>query len=42
MTMPGGFRPPLPASEPQRTYAPGSPERASLQARVEAMAGESG
>ena len=31
---------PPPRNEPVRTYAPGSPERASLQARVEAMRGE--
>jgi 1-pyrroline-5-carboxylate dehydrogenase len=34
MSMSGGFRPPLPANEPQRSYGPGSPERASLQARL--------
>jgi 1-pyrroline-5-carboxylate dehydrogenase len=37
---PGAFRPPLPANEPQRTYAPGSPERASLQARLAELAAE--
>ena len=31
---------PPPRNEPVRGYAPGSPERASLQARVEAMKGE--
>jgi 1-pyrroline-5-carboxylate dehydrogenase len=31
---------PPPRNEPVRSYAPGSPERASLQARVEAMTGE--
>ena len=32
--------PPPPANEPLRTYAPGSPERASLEARVKELAGE--
>ena len=31
---------PEPRNEPVRSYAPGSPERASLQARLIAMAGE--
>jgi 1-pyrroline-5-carboxylate dehydrogenase len=31
---------PPPRNEPVRTYAPGSPERATLQARVDAMKGE--
>jgi 1-pyrroline-5-carboxylate dehydrogenase len=36
----GVFRPPDPVNEPVRTYAPGSPERAELQVRLNAMAGE--
>jgi 1-pyrroline-5-carboxylate dehydrogenase len=31
---------PVPRNEPVRGYAPGSPERASLQARIEAMQGD--
>jgi 1-pyrroline-5-carboxylate dehydrogenase len=34
------FRPPAPTNEPIRDYAPGSPERASLQARLEQMRSE--
>jgi 1-pyrroline-5-carboxylate dehydrogenase len=33
-------RVPPPANEPVRSYAPGSPEKASLKARLRAMAGE--
>ncbi|MFN8156100.1 MAG: L-glutamate gamma-semialdehyde dehydrogenase [Candidatus Nanopelagicales bacterium] len=33
-------RPPAPTNEPVRMYAPGSPERASLEKRLVAMAGE--
>jgi 1-pyrroline-5-carboxylate dehydrogenase len=40
MTAPGSFRPPTPFNEPIRAYGPGSPERASLQARLAGMAGE--
>jgi 1-pyrroline-5-carboxylate dehydrogenase len=40
MSMPGAVRPPLPANEPIRSYAPGSPERASLQARLAELAGQ--
>jgi 1-pyrroline-5-carboxylate dehydrogenase len=36
----GVFRPPDPVNEPVLTFAPGSPERAALQARLNAMAGE--
>jgi 1-pyrroline-5-carboxylate dehydrogenase len=36
----GVFRPPAPVNEPIRSYAPGSPERAELQARLTAMASE--
>jgi 1-pyrroline-5-carboxylate dehydrogenase len=36
----GTFRLPTPTNEPVRGYAPGSAERASLEARVRAMAGE--
>jgi 1-pyrroline-5-carboxylate dehydrogenase len=32
--------PPAPANEPTRSYAPGSPERAALEARVKELAGE--
>jgi 1-pyrroline-5-carboxylate dehydrogenase len=34
------FRPPTPSNEPIRDYTPGSPERASLQVRLEQMRGE--
>ena len=37
MSAPGIFRPPPPRNEPIRDYAPGSPERASLQVRLEQM-----
>jgi 1-pyrroline-5-carboxylate dehydrogenase len=37
MSAPGIFRPPPPRNEPVRDYAPGSPERASLQLRLEQM-----
>jgi 1-pyrroline-5-carboxylate dehydrogenase len=37
MSAPGVFRPPPPRNEPVRDYAPGSPERASLQVRLEQM-----
>jgi 1-pyrroline-5-carboxylate dehydrogenase len=37
MSAPGIFRPPPPRNEPVRDYAPGSPERASLQVRLEQM-----
>ena len=36
----GVFQTPLPKNEPVRDYAPGSPERASLEARLDAMARE--
>jgi 1-pyrroline-5-carboxylate dehydrogenase len=36
----GHRRVPSPVNEPVRSYAPGSPERASLKARLSAMAGE--
>jgi 1-pyrroline-5-carboxylate dehydrogenase len=36
----GTFRVPEPANEPVRGYAPGSPERASLEARIAAMSKE--
>jgi 1-pyrroline-5-carboxylate dehydrogenase len=36
----GIFRVPTPVNEPVKGYAPGSPERASLQAKLKAMAGE--
>ncbi|HLM37522.1 MAG TPA: L-glutamate gamma-semialdehyde dehydrogenase [Gaiellaceae bacterium] len=37
MSGPGIFRPPPPRNEPVREYAPGSPERAELQIRLERM-----
>jgi 1-pyrroline-5-carboxylate dehydrogenase len=40
MSPPGIFRPPPPRNEPVRDYAPGSPERASLQVRLERMKNE--
>src|SRR5688572_13058798 len=40
MSAPGIFRIPAPVNEPVRDYAPGSPERASLQLRLEQMKGE--
>ena len=40
MTAPGIFRPPTPVNEAIRSYAPGSTERESLQARLESMQGE--
>ena len=36
----GHRRVPQPVNEPVRSYAPGSPERASLKARLAAMAAE--
>ena len=40
MSAPGIFRPPPPANEPVRGYAPGSPERAELQERLRTMSNE--
>ena len=40
MSAPGIFRPPPVENEPVRGYAPGSPERAALQLRLEQMRGE--
>jgi 1-pyrroline-5-carboxylate dehydrogenase len=40
VSAPGIFRPPPPVNEPVRSYAPGTPERASLQARLEVMKSE--
>ncbi|HKG26309.1 MAG TPA: L-glutamate gamma-semialdehyde dehydrogenase [Thermomicrobiales bacterium] len=37
VSAPGIFKPVPPVNEPIRTYAPGSPERASLQLRLEQM-----
>src|SRR5438093_10950729 len=37
MTAQGTFKPPAPYNEPVRSYAPGTPERASLKARIEQM-----
>ena len=36
----GTRRVPTPVNEPVRSYAPGSPERAALKARLKTMAGE--
>jgi 1-pyrroline-5-carboxylate dehydrogenase len=36
----GAFRTPDPTNEPVRSYAPGSPERASIEARLNSMASE--
>jgi 1-pyrroline-5-carboxylate dehydrogenase len=40
MSSPGSFRPPRPYNEPIRSYAPGSAERESLQARLAQLAAE--
>jgi 1-pyrroline-5-carboxylate dehydrogenase len=40
MNTPGSFRPPAAVNEPVKSYAPGSPERAELRARLEQMAVE--
>ena len=40
VTAPGIFRPPPPVNEPVLGYAPGSPERARLQLRLEQMKNE--
>jgi len=40
MSAPGIFRVPPPVNEPVRDHAPGSPERASLQVRLEQMKAE--
>ncbi|HSI98483.1 MAG TPA: L-glutamate gamma-semialdehyde dehydrogenase [Gaiellaceae bacterium] len=40
MSAHGTFTPPSPLNEPIKSYAPGSPERAELQARLREMAGE--
>ena len=40
VSAPGIFRLPLPQNEPVRSYAPGTPERASLKLRLEQMKGE--
>jgi 1-pyrroline-5-carboxylate dehydrogenase len=40
VSAPGIFRPPKPANEPVRDYAPGSPERPELQRRLAEMQGE--
>ena len=38
--MSGEYQAPLPVNEPVRAYAPGSPERASIKARLTEMASE--
>ena len=40
VSAPGIFRPPAPVNEPVLGYAPGSPERAALQARLQQMSAE--
>ncbi|MGH3091441.1 MAG: L-glutamate gamma-semialdehyde dehydrogenase [Gaiellaceae bacterium] len=40
VSAPAIFRPPPPQNEPVRSYGPGSPERASLQVRLEQMKAE--
>ena len=40
MSAPGSFRPPPPVNEPVRSYAPGSAERAALQARLAELAAQ--
>jgi 1-pyrroline-5-carboxylate dehydrogenase len=40
MSTPGIFRPPAPANEPVRSYAPGTPERESLKRRLDQMMAE--
>jgi 1-pyrroline-5-carboxylate dehydrogenase len=40
MSTPGIFRPPSPANEPVRSYAPGTPERESLKRRLDQMTAE--
>ena len=40
MSAPGIFTPPQPQNEPIKSYAPGSPERAELQARLKELEGE--
>ena len=40
MSAPGIFTPPRPVNEPIASYAPGTPERAELQARLRAMESE--
>jgi 1-pyrroline-5-carboxylate dehydrogenase len=40
VSAPGRFRPPPAVNEPVRTYAPGTPERAELQARLRELTGE--
>jgi 1-pyrroline-5-carboxylate dehydrogenase len=40
VSAPGIFRPPPPQNEPVRSFAPGTPERASLQVRLEQMKAE--
>ncbi|HET7745299.1 MAG TPA: L-glutamate gamma-semialdehyde dehydrogenase [Gaiellaceae bacterium] len=39
MSAPGIFTPPTPVNEPVKSYAPGSPERAELKAKLEEMEG---
>ena len=40
MTAHGIFRPPPPANEPVKDYAPGSPEREELRRRLGELRGE--
>ena len=41
MSAHGTFQPPTPGNEPVRSYGPGTPERASLQARLAELSGQS-
>jgi 1-pyrroline-5-carboxylate dehydrogenase len=40
MSAPGIFTPPAPVNEPIKSYAPGTPERAELKARLKELEGE--
>ena len=40
MSAPGIFTPPTPHNEPIKSYAPGTPERAELKARLKELEGE--
>src|SRR3970040_2942228 len=40
MSAPGIFTPPQPVNEPLKSYAPGTPERAELKARLREMESE--
>ncbi|HYZ00668.1 MAG TPA: 1-pyrroline-5-carboxylate dehydrogenase, partial [Candidatus Binatia bacterium] len=40
MSSNGAFRPPAPANEPVRSYAPDTPERAALQGALRDLSGQ--